>query len=193
MGMIDDYLFAYRGWKGNPDGSEFMIGFLYYYLNRRKFRKIEYPLLKYKRVFIRNKHVIEFGKNITLAYNCFISPISLSVGDDCWLGVNNFICGKVEIGKGVILGPNVSMPGATHVIESNLPFSQSGLDIKGTIICDSVWIGSNSTILDGIRIGEGAIVGANSVVTEDVPPSAIVGGVPAKILRYRTTGNFSES
>lgn len=184
--MKENFLFAYRGWKGNSDGSEFMIGFFYYYLNRRKFKKIEYPLFKFKRVFIRNKHVIEFGKNITLAYNCFISPIFLSVGDNCWLGVNNFICGKVEIGNDVILGPNVSIPGATHDIASNQPFAKSGLVIKGTVIEDSVWIGGNSTILDGIRIGKGAIVAANSVATDDVPPLAIVGGVPAKIIRYRT-------
>jgi acetyltransferase-like isoleucine patch superfamily enzyme len=127
-----------------------------------------------------------------LAYNCFISPISLSVGDDCWLGVNNFICGKVEIGNDVILGPNVSIPGATHDIASNQPFSQSGLVIKGTVIEDSVWIGGNSTILDGIRIGKGAIVAANSVITEDVPPLGIVGGVPAKMIRHRTE-NLSKS
>jgi len=192
MGMMENFLFAYRGWRGNPNNSEFMIGFIYYYLNKRKFKKIEFPLLKFRRVFIRNKHVIEFGKNITLAYNCFISPISLSVGDDCWLGVNNFICGKVEIGNDVILGPNVSIPGATHGIASNQPFSKSGLIIKGTSIENSVWIGGNSTILDGIRIGEGAIVAANSVVAEDVPPLGIVGGVPAKMIRYRTE-NLSES
>ena len=48
-----------------------------------------------------------------------------------------------------------------------------------------MWIGSNSTIIDGIRIGAGAVIAANSVVTKDVPPYAVVGGVPAKILRYR--------
>lgn len=192
MGFMKDFVFAYRGCKGNPNNSEYMIGFLYYYLNRRKFKKIDYPLLKYRRVFIRNKHVIEFGKNLTLAYNCFISPLSLVVGDDCWLGVNNFICGSVEIGNDVILGPNVSIPGATHGISANRPFSRSGLVIKGTIIENSVWIGGNSTILDGIRIGKGAIIAANSVAVEDVPPLAIVGGVPAKIIRYRT-GDISES
>ena len=186
MGMMKNFLFAYRGWKSNPDSSEHMIGFLYFYLNRRKFKKIEFPLFKFRRVFIRNKHVIEFGKSLTLAYNCFISPVSLSVGDDCWLGVNNFICGKVEIGNDVILGPNVNIPGATHGIASNQPFSQSGLIINGTVIEDSVWIGGNSTILDGIRIGKGAIIAANSVARENIPPFAIVGGVPAKIIRYRT-------
>ena len=57
-----------------------------------------------------------------------------------------------------------------------------------TIIGNDVWIGINSTVLQGIKISDGAVVGANSLVTKDVPPYAIVGGVPAKVLRYR----FSE-
>ena len=186
MSFIEDFLFAYRGWKFNSNHSEIMNGFIYYYLNKHKFKKIEFPLIKFRNVYIRNKHVIEFGKFITLAYNCFISPVSLMVGDNCWLGVNNFICGKVEIGKGVILGPNVSIPGATHDIKDNQLLSNSNILITGTKIEDYVWVGSNSTIIDGTIIGKGSVVAANSVVTKDVPPFAIVGGVPAKIIKYRT-------
>lgn len=185
MSFIEDFLFAYRGWRFDSNHSEIMNGFIYYYLNKHKFKKIEFPLIKFRNVYIRNKHVIEFGKFITLAYNCFISPLSLRVGDYCWLGVNNFICGKVDIGNGVILGPNVSIPGATHDITLNQPFSKSGITISGTTIEDSVWVGSNSTIIDGIKISEGAVIAANSVVTKDVPPFAIVGGVPAEIIKYR--------
>jgi acetyltransferase-like isoleucine patch superfamily enzyme len=186
MSFIEDFLFAYRGWRFNSDHSEIMNGFIYYYLNKHKFKKIEFPLIKFRNVYIRNKHVIEFGKFITLAYNCFISPVSLKVGNDCWLGVNNFICGKVEIGNGVILGPNVSIPGATHSISSNRPVAKSDLIISGTIIEESVWVGSNSTIIDGITIGKGAVIAANSVVTKDVLPFAIVGGVPAAFIKFRT-------
>ncbi|XBB98971.1 CatB-related O-acetyltransferase [Streptococcus thermophilus] len=57
---------------------------------------------------------------------------------------------------------------------------------KGNIIVDDdVWIGFRSTILSGVHIGQGAIVAAGSVVTKDVPPYAIVGGVPAKVIKYR--------
>ncbi len=185
MNIKRNFIFAYKAWGFNTNNFEFVNGFIYYYLNKRRFKKIEFPLVKFRRVFIRNKHAIEFGKNITLAHNCFISPVSLKVGNNCWLGVNNFICGKVEIGNDVILGPNVSIPGATHPITTNIPFAGSPAHVEGTIIGDSVWIGSNSTIIDGIRIGAGAVIAANSVVTKDVPPYAVVGGVPAKILRYR--------
>ena len=56
-----------------------------------------------------------------------------------------------------------------------------------THIGNDVWIGLNATILDGVTIGDGAIVAAGAVVTKDVPPYAVVGGVPAKIIKYRFT------
>ena len=58
-------------------------------------------------------------------------------------------------------------------------------DDKDIVICDDVWIGSRVTVLQGVTIGEGAVVAANSVVTHDVPPYAIVGGVPAKVIKMR--------
>jgi acetyltransferase-like isoleucine patch superfamily enzyme len=58
-------------------------------------------------------------------------------------------------------------------------------DIKPSFIGNDVWIGANTVILDGVRIGHGSIIGANSVVTKDVEPYSIVGGVPAKLIRKR--------
>lgn len=177
--------YFFKNWKFKNDNNEYLKGYLYYYLNRYFFKEIHYPILIYKRVFIRNRKNIKLGKNVTIAYNCFISPLELSVGDNSWLGVNNFICGKVIIGKDVQLGPNVSIPGASHIINSELPLSKSGALIKGTIIEDYVWVGSNVTIIDGVKIGKGAVVAANSVVTKDVPEYAIIGGIPAKIIKFR--------
>lgn len=62
---------------------------------------------------------------------------------------------------------------------------QEGVSKGNIIVDDDVWIGFRSTILSGVHIGQGAIVAAGSVVTKDVPPYAIVGGVPAKVLKYR--------
>lgn len=174
-------------WKFSFNNSEYLRGVLFYYKYKRKFKKLGFPFMLYKQSFIRNKENIEFGKNVTVAHNCFISPIELKVGDNCWLGVNNFICGKIEIGNDVHLGPNVSLPGAGHNIDSNLPLSSSGSVIEGTLLEDFVWVGSNSTIIDGVTIGKGAVVAANSVVTKDVEPWSIVAGVPAKFIKYRTT------
>ena len=164
--------------------SHFIRGYIFYLFNKGLFKELKYPLIKYRSAFLQNKNVIEFGKNVTIAHNCFISPVSLKVGNNCWLGVNNFICGKVEIGNDVHLGPNVILPGASHII-SEAPLSRSGSTFKGTIIGDYVWIGSNVTILDGVTIGKGAIISANSLVNKDVARYSIVGGVPAKFLKMR--------
>ena len=72
---------------------------------------------------------------------------------------------------------------------SNYPFMDKIVDAyrkKGdTVIEDAVWIGMRSMIMPGVRLGEGAVIAAGSIVTKDVPPYAIVGGNPAKIIKYR--------
>ena len=71
--------------------------------------------------------------------------------------------------------------------------SEIEAETKGTIEIDSdVWIGENSIILSGVHVGQGAVVGAGAVVTKDVPPYAIVGGVPAKVIKYRFSNEIIE-
>ena len=96
----------------------------------------------------------------------------------------------------------VFIPGSDHPVDtiSTFPFKvmclhqQQGEAIsKGDIVVDDdVWIGHGSTILSGVHIGQGAVVAAGSVVTKDVPPYAIVGGVPAKVIKYRFSPEIIE-
>ncbi len=72
-----------------------------------------------------------------------------------------------------------------ELVECDVPF----VEYKRILIGNDVWIGARAVVLDGVTIGDGAIVGACAVVTKDVPPFAIVAGVPAKILRYRFSEN----
>lgn len=107
---------------------------------------------------------------------------------------------KVRIGNYVSIAQQVTfLIDADHYVDhiSTYPFKAKLLPehekesvSKGDIIIDDdVWIGYRSTIMSGIHIGQGAIVAAGSVVTKDVPPYAIVGGVPAKIIKYRFDEN----
>lgn len=183
--MIKQSLLFFKKIYRNPDKVWYIRGLILVVLNKAKFDKVEFPLKVYNQVCILNKHNIVLGKNVTIAHGCYLSPLSLKVGNNTWLGINNFICGKVIIGNDVHLGPNVCLPGASHIIESDQPLSKSGSNIKGTIIEDYVWIGSNVTVADGVRIGKGAVISANSFVNKDVPEYAVYGGVPAKYLKMR--------
>ena len=86
-----------------------------------------------------------------------------------------------------MMGPNVSCYPRNHAFNrTDIPMNQQGFaEEKPIIIEDDVWIGANSIILGGVKIGNGAIIGAGAVVTKDVPPRAIVAGNPAKLIKYR--------
>lgn len=113
---------------------------------------------------------------------------SLVIGNN--VGINHYcfigVRGNVVIGNDVIFGPRVSVFSENHNYTAlDIPIKEQGETRKDTTIGNDVWIGANSCILGGVTIGDGAIIAAGSVVNKDVPMNAIVGGVPAKILKYR--------
>lgn len=99
-------------------------------------------------------------------------------------------CGQITIGSKVMFGPDVMFVGGDHNaavlgkymydVKEKLPENDLPIVVK-----KDVWIGARSIVLKGVTIGEGAIVAAGSLVLKDVPPYAIVGGVPAKVLKMR--------
>jgi acetyltransferase-like isoleucine patch superfamily enzyme len=97
--------------------------------------------------------------------------------------------GFIEIGSGVMMGPRVGLFAENHIFDrTDIPMRLQGVDRKFIRIEDDVWLGTNSVILAGVTVGRGAVVSAGSVVTKDVPQYAIVGGVPAKVIRMRKGG-----
>ena len=94
---------------------------------------------------------------------------------------------KVEIGKYTMLANDVKVIGGDHRYDlSGLPIIFSGRNnLKATKIGDDVWIGANSIIMTGVKIGDGAIIAAGSVVTKDIEPYIVVGGIPARFIKKR--------
>lgn len=100
--------------------------------------------------------------------------------------MNCSVHGPLRIGDNVMMGPDVTILTHTHNIErTDIPMGLQGSIVKEVIIGNDVWIGMRSIIMPGVTIGNGAVIGAGAVVTKDVPDYAIVGGVPAKVIRYR--------
>lgn len=100
----------------------------------------------------------------------------------CVIGVNE----RIYIGQHVMIAHAVSIRDTDHAFENiSIPMQQQGIVTAPIYIEDDVWIGHGATILKGVRIGKGAIIAAGAVVTKDVEPYTIVGGVPAKFIRGR--------
>jgi acetyltransferase-like isoleucine patch superfamily enzyme len=100
---------------------------------------------------------------------------------------NYFHCGaasSVKIGKNVLIAGRVFITDHDHEFENSAPLSQgSGLNTEPVVIEDEVWIGEGAVILKGVTVGKRAVIGANAVVTKDVLPYTVVGGVPARFIR----------
>lgn len=110
----------------------------------------------------------------------------ICIGEDCLIGEYSVIRGQggVHIGDRVYTSPFTQIIAVNHVFDDrSRPFIEQGITAEGITIADDVWLGAGAIITDGLTIGEGAVVAAGAVVTKDVPPYMVVGGVPARILR----------
>lgn len=120
-------------------------------------------------------------------YNFRSIPHSgISIGAKCLIGEYTVIRGQggVHIGNRVYTSPFTQILAVNHVFDDPVrPFIEQGITAEGIVIEDDVWLGAGVIVTDGIRIGEGAVVAAGAVVTQDVPPHTVVGGVPARPLR----------
>lgn len=127
------------------------------------------------------------GKDVNIEQGAdFGTGKLIRVGDNSGIGVNCNIRGPLQIGNDVMMGPDVVILTGSHGFKSiDIPMRKQKGNINGVKIGDDVWIGQRVIILPGIVIGNGAILGAGSVVTKDIPDYAIVGGNPAKVIRFR--------
>jgi maltose O-acetyltransferase len=134
------------------------------------------------------QHIFSYcGKNINIEHGAnFGTGKGISIGNNSGLGVNCHVRGPLKIGENVMMAPEVTILTSNHNFEDiNKPIIEQGHSIKKVEIGNDVWIGYRAIILPGVSIGNGAIVAAGSIVTKDIPEFAIVGGNPAKIIKYR--------
>lgn len=102
------------------------------------------------------------------------------IGTHCYLWAGRTMAGKIDIGRHLLLGPNVFITASTYRFNAGSPVTKQPMQEAPVLIGNDVWIGANAVILPGTSIGDQAIVAAGAVVRGDVPPHAIMAGVPAK-------------
>ena len=162
-------------------------------------------ITKYKRIsigkntIIENKAILDPGKQgrITIGRDSFIHNYgilkcydtgTIKIGDN--VSINPFCVlygiGDLTIGNGVrIAAHTVVIPANHNFSDRNRPIFKQGVSKKGIVIQNDVWIASNVTVLDGVTIGKHSVIGAGSVVAEDVPDYAVAAGVPCKLIKKR--------
>lgn len=139
----------------------------------------------------------EHGDHVSVGKGGDFIPSHIHCGHHVQIGPHaSFMASiaHIHIGNYVLLGPSVTIRGGNHrtdvigkhiyEVKENEKLPDNDEDV---VIEDGVWVGCNAIILKGVTIGRGAVVAAGAVVTKDVPPYAIVGGNPAKIIKYRFT------
>ncbi len=142
-------------------------------------------------VLVFHPENIEIGENVYVGHQTILKGYYknlFTIGDRTWIGQQCFLhsAGGLTIGAEVGIGPGVRILTSTHA-EAGRAVSILGspIDFAPVVIEDHADLGVSSVVLPGVRIGKGAQVGAGAVVASDVPPYAVVAGVPARVIRER--------
>lgn len=174
------------------DMTKWIAYLLYYgmaqYLPANKVPIIGY-ISKILRVMLCKHLFVKCGRHITIGRRAYWGFNKVEIGDYSGIGPNFTMChSSLVMGNHVMMAPNLLIIGGTHKFDrTDIPMCLQGSNPKTQLVIgNDVWIGNRVTILSNCRrIGDGAIIGACSVVTKDVPDYAIVAGNPAKIIKYR--------
>lgn len=126
--------------------------------------------------------LLTYGGEIIIGSNCSVNPFCVLYG-----------MGGLMIGNNVRIAAQTVIVPANHIFnDADVPIRLQGSVQKGVVIEDDVWIGAGVKILDGVVIGQGSVVAAGAVVTKNVPKYSVVGGVPARIIRWRKESILNE-
>ena len=141
-----------------------------------------------RRILVRNIF-LECGSDVIIKHRAYFGTgAKVVLGDRSQLGHNSRIDNDTVIGCDVMMGPDAIIMSNSHEFSRlDIPMiAQGAAERRPVVIEDDVWIGTRSIIMRGVRVGRGSIIGSGSVVTRDVMPYSIVGGVPARLIRMRS-------
>lgn len=157
-----------------------IVGGLPHYGPKRTWR-----LPKLIRQFAAKLYFDNCGKNVDIGRKVKLSS-HITLGENSGIGDEAYIQGQVIIGDNVMMAPRVAIIASNHEFRrKDISMNKQGSNESPVVIGNDVWIGFGAIILAGVHIADGAIIAAGAVVTKDVNPYTVVGGVPAKYITSR--------
>ena len=157
-------------WLANP--------FVHQYGRRSLVRRVRRDLIPFNPFVLGADSILEDYTTVANGMGGIV------IGERSLIGIANVLIGPLRIGDDVIVAQNVVFSGLNHGYEDvTRPIRYQQCTAAEIVVEDEVWIGANAVITAGVRIGKHAVVAGGSVVTKDVPPYAVVGGNPARILK----------
>ena len=132
----------------------------------------------YRRFVIGKRSVVE-------SYSCVNNAVGdVVIGNHTRIGLHSTVIGPVSIGSHVNLAQGVTVSALNHNFsKTGKRIDEQGITTRQIVIEDDVWIGTNATVLAGVRIGSHSVIAAGAVVTHDIPPHSLAAGVPAQVKR----------
>lgn len=145
----------------------------------------------YSYAHVEQRRLLTLGKGLRMSPSVSLRNAErITLGHDVHVGERSCLWagsghGRITLGDKALLGPEVYVTASNYGVVWGQAVMDQPTEEKDVVIGSDVWLGVRATVLAGVHIGEGAIVAAGAVVTHDVPPGAIVGGVPARIIGWR--------
>ena len=138
------------------------------------------------RAFCARHMLAACGKNVNVERHARFGR-GVTLGDNSGIGVNASVGEQTHIGNDVMMGPDCVIYTVMHRFDrTDIPMRAQGYGpVEPVTIEDDCWIGGRATLLPGVTLGRGCVIGTGAVVTKDVPPYAVAVGVPAKVVRFR--------
>ena len=163
------------------------------------YEKLAGSFSKRFRAFCTRLILDECGSNVNIEKGADFA-LNIKIGNNSGIGKNSIVGAYTQIGDNVMMGEACFIYARNHKTDRlDVPMCIQGFEeYRPVVISDDVWIGARVTILPGAKIGKGVIIGAGAVITGEIPDYAVVGGVPARIIKYRNQqkgrcGNESET
>lgn len=183
---------VFQGWDGILSVSSIVLGRIRARLVAVRGARVGEKVAIGSRCIVDRPWCVELGDRVLIEADVYLKIVAdaaaLRLGEHTFVGrgVEFDIMSSVSVGSHSLIAPRCFITDHVHGIRPDLRIDQQPCEAQPVVIGSDVWLGAGTVVLPGVKIGDGAVVGANSVVTSDVAPHTVVAGAPARFLRNRT-------